>query len=280
MLFILFYLAIFLVTAGLVLRLAAERLVTGFFIDTPISLVALFFLGGALAVSYLGLEAVARTARFLVGILIITAMAMIILTIPFWKTHSLFPLWGPGPWALIKGAVKNSGDFVHILLLGIIYPFLPRDRLKAIGIKSVFISGFFMFLYILVPLLIFSFPTVMELSMPSMEMARIINIGRFGQRLEVIFLPVWVFSNLITISIALYASAAVLTRVLKLSDYRPFVLSSTVFILVIAFLPQNVSQAIDYHHHYLSQYSLGMLVLILLILHSIAWIKGKGVGKE
>lgn len=279
MLFVLFYLFIFLLSGGLVLRLAAERMAAGFFVDTPISLTTFFFIAGALVVSYLGLEAVARTARFLLGILIITAMAMVIFTIPFWQFHALYPLWGSGPWGLLKGAIKNSGDYVQILFLGVIYPFIPRDRLKAIGIKSVLFASFFMFLYILVPLLIFTYPSVTELAMPSIEMARIINLGRFGQRLEVIFLPVWVFSNLITLSIALYASAAVFARAFKLNDYRPFVLSSAVFILVIASLPENVSQAIYYHYKYLTQYSLSALALILLILHSVAWIRGKEESK-
>jgi len=275
-LFALFYLAVFLFGAGMVLRLVSERMVSGFFINTPISLVTLFFVIGALVVSYLGLEAVARTARFLVGILVVSAMVLVVLTLPLWQLHSLYPLWGPGPWGLIKEALKNSGDFVQILLLGIIYPFLPPGKVKLIGIKGVIIAGFFMFLYVLAPLMIFSYPATVELTMPSFEMARIINIGRFGQRLEIVFLPVWVFGNLITLSTALYAGAAIITRMFKLSDYRPFVLAVTVLTVVIAFVPENFSQALDYNHKYLSHYSFVVLAFILSVLYGVAWLRGRG----
>ena len=67
-LFSLFYLAVFVTGAGFTLRSISERVVAGFLPDTPISVVTLSFLAGTTVVAYLGLEAVARTARFLVEI--------------------------------------------------------------------------------------------------------------------------------------------------------------------------------------------------------------------
>jgi len=42
----------------------------------------------------------------------------------------------------------------------------------------VVIAGFFKSLLVLVPLLIFTYPSVTELSLPTLEMARIINVGQ------------------------------------------------------------------------------------------------------
>ncbi len=278
--FALFYLTVFLFGSGMLLRLAAERMVSGFFVDTPISLVTVFFMISSLIVSYLGLEAITRTSRFVVGILVILAMGLVALTIPLWQLHSFFPLWGPGPWDLAQGAFKNSGDYIQILLLGIIYPFLPDGKGRAIGIKAVLISGFFMFLYVLTPLMIFSYPAATELTMPTFEMARIINIDRFGQRLEVIFLPVWIFAILISLSTSLYAAAAISTRILKLSDHRPFVLSMAIFTMVIAFIPENIAQALEYNHQYLSRYSFAILILILGCLHGVSRLRDRNKEKK
>jgi len=281
LLFSLFYLAVFLGGAGLALRAASERMVAGFLPDTPISVVAFSFLLGSTVVSYLGLEAVTRSARFLAGVLVVSALALAVLTVPMWQLHVFFPLWGAGPWKLLLGALANTGDFVQILLLGLIAPFLPASKIKHVGVWGVVIGGFFIFLFILLPLLIFTFPAASELTLPSFEVARIISIGRFGQRLEIVFMPIWVFGNLIFLAISLYAGAAVLTSLCRLNDVRPFVLAVAALVMTVAFVPQNVAQTTYWSHRYLSQYSFGVLVVVLLFLHAAgAFKKGRGGGKQ
>lgn len=278
--FAIYYLAVFVAGGGLTLRSISERVVAGFLPDTPISVVTVFFITGTLVVSYLGIEAVARTARFLVGVLVVFAMILVVLTIPLWQFNVIYPLWGPGPGYLLKGVLENTGDFVQILLLGIIYPFLPRGRAASVGVWGVLIAGLWMFLFILVTLLVFTYPTATELTLPSFELARIINIGRFGQRMEVLFLPVWVFGNMIFLSVSVYAGAAVLTRLCKLDDYRPFVLSVAVLTVVIAFIPQSALQAAKWNHDLLSRHSFWPLAAILLVLLTVARFRGQGRSRE
>lgn len=280
LLFALYYLVVFVFGAGMTLREISEQVVSGFLPDTPISLVVLAFVSGTAVVSYLGIEAVARTARFLLGVMVVTAMALVLLTIPLWQFDAFYPLWGGGLWKLLAGALKNTGVFVQILLLGIICPFLPVKQVKQIGVRGVVVAGFFLFLYVLAPLLIFDYPSVTELSLPSFEMARIINIGRFGQRMEVVFLPVWVFGNMIYLSISLYAGAAVLARLCRLRDYRPFVLSVAVLTTTVAFVPQNMLQAAYWNHRLLNRYSFVILVAILVMLLLVARLKNKGGARN
>lgn len=278
-LFALYYLVVLVSGAGFALRFISERVVAGFLTDTPISMVTLSFLAGTVVVAYLGLEAVARTARFLVGVLVVSTLALVVLTIPFWQWHVFYPLLGWGAWEVLQGALTTTGNYVQILLLGIIYPFLPRGKARLVGVWGVLIAGFFFTLMVLVPLLIFTYPTISEMTLPTFEMARIISIGRFGQRMEVVFLPIWVFANMIFITASLYGGAAVLARLCKLGDYRPFVPAVTVFTTVAAFIPQNVSQASYWNHDYLTRYSFYVLVVILLGLRLAARLKG-GRGAE
>ena len=276
LLFAFFYLAVLLFGAGMTLRGISERVVSGFLTDTPVSLVTAFFVVGTVVVSYLGLEAVARTARFLVSVMVVTALMLIVLTMPMWHWDAFYPLLGPGLLKLLLGSFSFTGDYVQILLLGLICPFLPAGRIRAIGVGGTLIAGFFLVIFTAVPILVFNYPPVTELMLPSFQLARIINIGRFGQRMEVVFVPLWVFSNMIFLSISYYAAAVVLTRISKLRDYRPFVLAATVLTVVIAFIPQNSLQAAYWAHQYLSHYSLGMLVAIILLLLIIAIIRGRG----
>ncbi|WP_347490643.1 GerAB/ArcD/ProY family transporter [Desulfoscipio sp. XC116] len=277
-LFSFYYLIVIIFVAAIALRGTSERVVAGFLPDTPISLVVISFVMGSMIVSYLGLEAIVRTARFLVGILVLSMILLYVLTSPFWDLVSIYPLLGAGSHEIIKAALMNTGDFVEILLLGIIYPFIPQDKVRAIGIWGVLIAGTFMFLIVLVTILVFTYPTASELTLPSFELARIINIGRFGQRMEVVFLPIWVFANLILLSISFYAGAKILARMCKLKDYRPFVFSATVLSVVAAFVTQNVAQLAQMDQ-YFSLCSFGALIAILLTLYMAAWFKTKGGGQ-
>jgi len=275
----LFYLTVFVVSGGATLRNISERMVIGFLPDTPIGLVSLSFMLATVVVSYLGMETVARTARFLASLLVVTGLALIALSIPLWNFSALYPLWGGGPLQLMLGALETSGDFVQILLLGIIYPFLPAGQGKKVGVWAVVLAGTAMFLYVLVPTLIFTYPTVSEITVPSFEMTRIINLGRFGQRLEVLFLPIWSLGNMIFLSATLCAGAMVLARLCRLSDFRPFVLSMTVFVMVVAYIPQNVVQVAYWYYEYVSRYSFAMLTGILLFLLLVAFFKARGGGQ-
>jgi spore germination protein (amino acid permease) len=275
-LFALFYLTVFVIGAALTLRGVSERVEAGYLPNTPISMVVLSFAVGAVVVGYLGPEAATRTARFLLGVLLVSTMVLIALTVPLWRFHTLYPLWGSGPLEILKAGLTSSGDFVQILLLGIIYPFLPGGKVKQVGVWGVAIAGFFMFAYIWTSLLVFTYPAVSELALPSFEISRMVNIGRFGQRVEVLFMPVSIFANLIFLSVSLYAAASVLCSLCKLRDYRPFVPAMAVLVQTVAFIPQNVPQLIYWNEAYLSKYSLGALAGILLVLMLIARFKGKG----
>lgn len=273
---ILYYQFVFVIGAGFVLRGISERMVSGFLPDSPISLVVFFFILGAVVVSYMGVEAVARTARLLVGILVISAGVLILLTIPFWQWHALFPLWGSGPLPVVMGSLAHSGDFVQILLLGIIVPFIPQNMVGSIGIRGTLAAGLVLFVYLAAAVLIFTYPLVTEITLPSMEMAKIINISRFGQRLEVLFLPVWAFGNLIYLSISLYAGAHILARFCKLRDHRPFVPPVAVLTTVAAFGPPNSMLAASWSNASLSQFGLIILVAVLSFLLLVARVRGKG----
>ncbi len=273
-----YYILIFVVNAGLTLRQASEWVLAGFLPDTPISLVSMLFIFGSLVVAYLGAEALARTAKFLFKVIIITAFSLVLLSIPFWQEHALYPLWGGGLQGILAGIYKNAGDFVYILLLGIIYPFLPGGTVSSVGVRGVVLAGLFMFLFTLIHILVFTFPTVKELTLPTLEVARLISIGRFGQRMEILFLPVWVFGNLVFLSASLYGAAAVLAGLSRLTDVRPFVLAVTVLAVVVAFIPQNAPQASEWNYLYINRFSFAGLLAILLILYLAAWRKGRGDG--
>ncbi|MBO8128770.1 MAG: GerAB/ArcD/ProY family transporter [Peptococcaceae bacterium] len=262
---------IFVGLVGLILRQFAERALTGFIPDTPISAVVLLFMTGVVPVAYLGFEVIARTARVFIVFLVLSGLTVVVLSSPLWEGHALYPLWGNGPVGLIKGSLVASGVFMEIFLLAVIAPFLPRGSLRRVGFWSIGLSGLFLFLGVISVLLVFSFPASAELAVPFFEVTRTISIGRFGQRLETLFLPMWVLISLIKMSVGLYLVSALMARTLRLPYYRPLILPMAVLVIAVAFIPANVSEAINWDLNVLRRYGYVIVGAIVVTLAGLTW---------
>ncbi|MFZ5632633.1 MAG: GerAB/ArcD/ProY family transporter [Bacillota bacterium] len=278
-LFSMIFSAILVLISGVVLRQNAERALTGFYPDTPISIVVLLIMFGTVIVTYLGFDTVARVAALLAPFLLLGLAVIVALSIPMWQPTALFPLLGAGAEGILRASLEQTGSFTELFIMGVVAPFLPRGRLKAIGIWTVIISTLLLVAFVLVPLLVFTYPVVTELTLPMFEMNRLITAGRFGERMETLFLPIWALTGLIKITVGLYGAASVTAQYLKLNDYRPFILPMAVFTMAAAFLPPNISTAVVLDVEVLRRYSFAVVMAMFLPVMVISLRRGKGGAK-
>lgn len=233
----------FLVTTSLILRQYAERTLTVGINALPISVAMIMFLAGAIVACYLGLETINRSV-WVSGFIIISLLFLVqLLPFSYWQLDNLFPLGGPGLKEIFLEGLKRSSLFAEVLLLTIVYPSLPKKTARSVGLYSLFLSGLIMVFTIFTAQLVFPAPVFQELSLPTFETSRIIYFGRFIQRLESVFIPLWVLAGLIKVSIGCYLMCIITTRWLKLPYYRPFILPVVVITMAVAFIPANISEA-------------------------------------
>lgn len=278
--FTLFYYVFFVIFTALILRQFAEFMLTGFLPETPLSIAMLVFTAGAAAIVFLGLEALARTARVSFYLLGFSFVLLLLLTSNMWSPHGIFPLWGPGVPALSWAAFSTLGVGVEIFLLTLLAPYLPRGRVLAAGLVSVLAAGAVVALATLVSLLVFTYPVVREPVLPMFELARSVQWGRFFVRMETLFLPLWIFSALIGLAAALYICTAVAARALKLPCHRPFILPTVVLILAGAFTPPNFSTAVELGFVVTAQWSFVPLGGIVSVLVAAAWLRSRRKRRE
>jgi spore germination protein (amino acid permease) len=248
---------------GFELRQFAEFLLTAFLIETPISVVVLTFVLAMVVVAYLGVDILGRVAwiyflPFLFGLAVLLAM-----TVNLWEGHGLYPLLGPGLWGMTKGVLVTLGVGSDIILLGVIAPFLVSKTLRVVGVVSVIVAGTVVSLIITVTLLVFPFPIAHEFTLPIFEVSRAINLGRFLVRLETLFLPLWMFAGLISMTAGLYAAAAVTARGLKMPYYRPFIFPMAVLVIAVSFIFPNISAAMRISFELLATWSVVPIGLII-----------------
>lgn len=265
--------------SALVLRQSAEFMLTDFFPDTPISVVAATYMVGAALIVYLGLETLGRVARIAFPFLIIGLALLILLTANLWQPHGIYPLWGPGILELSWVALSTLGVGVEIFFLALAAPYLPQGRLLPIGLISVLAAGLVVAAVILASLLVFPYPVVQEWTLPVFAITRAIEWGGFFVRMETLFLPLWVFSALLAHATALYLSVATAARALKLPYHRPFILPTVVLILAAAFVPPNFPAAMDWGFAFLVRWSFIFLGVIVAVLVAAALLRKRQQGK-
>lgn len=91
----------------------------------------------------------------------------------------------------------------------------------------------------------FSPAVAMEKSLPFYEMARTIYINRYIQRLEALFILLWVMVGIIGIAASLYGALYVLARVFRLPTARPLMVPVTLIMIDIAALPPDAGVVLE-----------------------------------
>ncbi|MEW5762861.1 MAG: GerAB/ArcD/ProY family transporter [Bacillota bacterium] len=243
-LFALGYVAFFLAVTGLQLRQFSERIVLGLIPEMPVSVAVLTFVGAAWAAAYLGIEGIARTARMFFWFEWISFAAILLGTVTFWDGDALWPLLGNGPLATLQTGAVNVGIVSDLFLLAVVYPFLPAGKTGAVGRAAVVHSTLALTALVLVLLLAFPYPVAREISLPSYELSRLVYLGRFGQRLETLFVPMWGIAALVTTAAGLWAAAYTISRALRLPYWRPLVPAVVVLTVAVAFAAPNVPAAV------------------------------------
>lgn len=243
-LFCLIYLGFFLLTTAVILRQYAERILTVGIPELPISVVMACMLIGSVGACYFGLEAIARSTWLLVFFICFTLLLTNFLTFPYWKLDYLFPLGGPGWGKIIEEGVIRNSIMGESFLLAVIAPALKNSSLRRPGLGGIAIGGLLMTVILITMQVTFGVSVLREMSLPSFEMSRLIYFGRFIQRVEAAFIPVWALIGMLKVSIGSYITGLIITRMLKLPYYRPFILPVALLIFSVAFIPTNVSETV------------------------------------
>lgn len=195
-LFVLAFLAFFLVTTASILRQYAERTVTVAVPQLPISAAMIGMLLGAVVACTLGLEAMARSAWLMLYFSVAAILLVLVLPYPYWNPSYLFPLWGAGPVKIITAGLLRSSIMGEVLLLALIQPALKKPAIRGPGLWSILVAALIMVSGQLSMQATFPVPVFREMTLPSFELAKLIYFGRFVQRLEPVFMPLWAMAGL------------------------------------------------------------------------------------
>jgi spore germination protein KB len=225
---------------------------------TPISVVSLFFIGGIIVGSYMGMEAVVRLNTLVIPIIIIGSAIILVGSANYFDTANIMPILGSGPVPILQKSFMRLAVYFELLLLFFIAPYIKTGKnLKKVGIIAVSLSAFFLTLVTLAFQLVFPYSVGTEFFLPVYQLARLINYGRFFQRIESIFILIWAATAFLYLTIGFLFSLLTLQKAFKLKYYKPLILPGAVLLFTISLLPTSL---------------LSELAIVIPIFRNYSWI--------
>lgn len=239
---------------------------------TPPSIIMASATTIAVLIAYKGIHNIARLAYLAFFIVMCGIVIILILSIPNYNFGYLKPLGGYGIARTLKVAVFRTSAYGEVLILALIVTSLEnRSILKKAGILSLLLSGLVFSVTFLLYISAFGYSMGMENLSGMFQMSKNIYYTGFFQRVETIFLFIWVISSLLAVAISFYSSVAVYCKTFKITNHRPLLLPFSFLMYTLSFIPKNISEVIQINLTLIRQYSfpITFLMPILVLLISI-----------
>lgn len=231
------FLWLYLHHASIILRIYGEALAAAVIPETPIVFVmgVMIFLA-ALGARY-GIEVLGRMADLLVPFFVLSTLSVLLLSTSLMDLNWLKPVLAEGTARVVIGAVPATAWFVELIYLLVIVPHVTDvKRARRAATWGAAVAGVLVVAMTLSVLMAFGPDEAVRQAFPAYAMTRLISIGQFLERLEVIPLVAWSIVLYLNLSLLYYAGAKGVSQVLGVSRYRPFVFPMGAVLLSLALL--------------------------------------------
>lgn len=275
----LLYITIFLGNTVLLLREFAENTLLTALPFSEFSLVTIWYAGWAAVFIYFGIEVVGRVSYMVLPFLAASMLLIVILLIPFYNIYQLVPWQGNGLGLAVYHGLTMAGANVGAILLAV----YAREFQNANTTTQSLVFGLggatiIKVIYAQSYLMVFGVYVGQEKILPFFEMARLVYLNRFLQRIEALLIALWAMVSILAIAISLYTAVYLIARILELPSGRPIIPLVAAIAANIAMVPPDIVTVIGYEKMYLYISSAGIYAIPVVLLLAF-WLKRKGVKR-
>ncbi len=215
-------------------------------------------------------SSIAKVNLLIIPLVVISIIFLFVANIKNFSLDNIFPIFGDGLFNTFVTGLGNLGAFGGITLLYFLPPYLKEpQKMKKIYLTSIILGTIYFILCISIILFMFISLMYTNQIMPLYSAARHIEFGNFFQRLESIFLLIWILQMVCYLSIVAKISISIFKKITNISDEKPVIFVFGLLIFAISLLPNNyaISKFIEnYIYHYMViiiSIFLGISILLL-----------------
>lgn len=271
----------FLLLCAILIR-GFSQLMTLFFLPkTPLEVVLFTALFVAAYAARQGIEVMARITELMGPLFVLSIILIAVFVSPHADFARIKPQFDQGIYPFLAGSFLIL-DFYGVCIMMAMY--IPLCNRPENGFLSKFISvsigaGFVATIVVFV-VLVFGFEQAENMYAPGLELSRIVSLGRFFERVEVIWMMLATGAGIIASAQLIWAFSLGTSQILGLSTYKPLVYPTAllVFMLAMASFEAHMDQMsfLQYTYPVLAAFVESGLEIFLFIAALVLHKRGKG----
>lgn len=253
-LLLLLWAVLFEVETVLTLREFADHTLITALKANSLRVVTLFFAGSILLIAYAGLEVILRSAYVFFVIGLAAMIFIFVLLFPSYEPLQLFPWQGYGLATTVKYSMLDMGMGAQAIALFFIAPHFQNIRTLKKGILyGIGYATVMKVLVFMMAIMVFGIVASPERGLLYYELARYVNISQYLQRIDSVFIIVWLSAGLLSTVLTQYFSVILCQGAFQLKDTKVLLSISVLLTAALAMMPDSIAQTIHWRS-FLSYY--------------------------
>ena len=242
------FLVYFVISASMLLRNFSESLKVIYYPMTDIFFIVAFFIIPVCYANRLDFNATSKTNLIVVPIVLVAIVVLFATNMKQFSLQKMFPIFGEGAVNTFVLGLSNISAFGGIVYLYFLPPLLKEpEKMKKITLISIGITALYLILSVATLLFIFSFFITTDEITPLYNATRYIELGDFFQRLESVFLIIWILAFACYLSTISRFSVSVFKKITNVDNSKPLIDIFGLLILGLSLVPENyaISQSFE-----------------------------------
>ena len=257
------YISFFFLISSIFLRYLATSLKLIYFQNTPITFILILFLISVAIAGKLGLKAVSEINLMLSPILLLSLLIILFSTAKNFVPERIYPILGFGADKTFITGISNIFAFSGFAYIYFLIPTLNRPKdFKKIAVSSSIISSIYLFLSVICLLMTFPFISFTDELLSVYLLTRMIEFGQFLQRIDAIFIFIWILSILSFLTFTSNFITIIFKKLTGIKNYKEMIYSVVSILFGLSLIFENIS-TIKSLQNIVFKYSVIALIFII-----------------
>lgn len=236
------YLLFFIFISSILLRYLTNSLKLIYFEKSPTVFLLLLFLIPVTIAGKRGIKAVSQINLMFTPLLLLSMLITLFSTVKDFIPEQIFPIMGFGIDKTFLYGSSNIFAFVSFAYLYFLIPILNHpEEFKKIAISSIIISAIYLLLSVVCLLMTFPFINFTDELMSMYLLSRMIEFGRFFQRIDAIFIFIWILSALSFLTFTSILITNIFKKLTRIKSSRTMLYGTVSIIFSVALIFNSIA---------------------------------------
>lgn len=268
-------------TSSVILRDFSEGLKIIYFKRTQIYFLLALFLLVTAFINMSGEKSIIRSNLLILPIVLISIIFIFLANIKNFVPQRIFPLLGDGINSSFITGTSNLFAFSCLFLIYFIPPYLKdTSKFKKVALTSIVISAIYLILCIFSLICMFSFITKENELMPIYLASRYIEFGTFFQRVDAIFLLIWILEVGLYLNIIVMLTIRIFKKITNIENSSNMIYPICLLIFCFSLIPKNLANISNFYEIYYKNATLYFVIITCVAILILANIKNKIKNKN